>query len=41
MVMIKAYFILNMNGFVDGQLMRDVQAKSKGKSILEAYKQKK
>ena len=41
MVIMKAYLWLNMNGFGYGQLMRDVQAKSKRKSVLEAYKQKK
>lgn len=41
MVMVKAYLWLNMNGFGRGRLMRDVQAKSKQNTVLEAYKQNK
>lgn len=41
MAMMKAYLWLNMNGFGRGRFMRDVQAKSKRKSVLEACKQRK
>lgn len=39
--MMKAYLWLNMNGFGLGQLMRDVQTKSKQNAVSEAYKQNK